>query len=110
MGGLISPCAQSMINAILTDQSSDAQVAGVKYQNVHLFHESLQDYHNGKQLRANGLPDTTCLDDGPSSSGKSGSESTGSGPNNVVVALITLIVVGFVFTSTKSKGKDEKKD
>ncbi|GMG55490.1 unnamed protein product [Ambrosiozyma monospora] len=111
MGGLVSPCAQSMIRAILTDQSPDAEVAGVKYQNMHLFHESLQNYHNGKQLKANGLPDTTCLDDETAGSGKPGSESSTSGPNNVVVALVTLIIVGFVYNSMKSKTKkDEKQD
>ncbi|GMG22544.1 unnamed protein product [Ambrosiozyma monospora] len=53
MGGLVSPSTTMMINAILTDQSPDAEVAGQKMKNMHLFHESLQKYHFNKQLRSN---------------------------------------------------------
>ncbi|GME79013.1 unnamed protein product [Ambrosiozyma monospora] len=52
MGGLVSPSTTMMINAILTDQSPDAEVAGQKMKNMHLFHDSLKKYHFQKELRA----------------------------------------------------------
>lgn len=52
MGGMISPSATRIVTAILKDES--AERPGEKIENVQRFHQALLQYHNRKQMEANG--------------------------------------------------------
>ncbi|VEU20263.1 DEKNAAC101105 [Brettanomyces naardenensis] len=74
IGGMISPSASKMVSTILTD--TEAQKPGEKVDNVQKFHQSLMDYHLGKQLEFGGQYDNK-FNPPPKESRKDGGEKAG---------------------------------